>query len=132
MVGAQPGTSCKSVFKQPKTLPDPYQYILSLMSFIINNLDIFQTNSSIHNINMRNKHHHLHRPNANHFVFQKSTFYAGIIIFHNLPPSVTIIKNEKSQFTAGLRQYLHTHCCCCVDELLCVQVICNTVFVKLL
>jgi hypothetical protein len=108
MVGAQPRTSCKRVFKQPETLPNQFQYILSLISFIINNLDIFQTNLSTHNINMRNKHHHLHRPNANHFVFQKRTFYVGIKIFNNLPPSVTIIKNGKA-LKAALTKYLHKH-----------------------
>jgi len=48
MVGAQPRTSCRSLFKQPEILSDPCQYILSLMSFIVNNLAIFQINSSIH------------------------------------------------------------------------------------
>jgi hypothetical protein len=36
MAGAQPRPSC-SVIKQPEILPVPCQYILSLMSFIINN-----------------------------------------------------------------------------------------------
>jgi hypothetical protein len=29
--------------------------------------------------------------------FQKSIFYAGIKIFNNLPPSVTILKNDKAK-----------------------------------
>jgi len=76
--GAHTRTSCRSLFKQLDILPVPSQYILSLMSFIVNNQEIFK-NSSIHNINTRNKHH-LHRPNANP-CFQKSTFYVGINIF---------------------------------------------------
>ena len=67
---AQPRTSCRSLFKQLETLPVLCQYILLLMSFIINNQEIFQTDSSMYNINTRNKHHH-HRPNANLPFFKK-------------------------------------------------------------
>jgi hypothetical protein len=41
--------------------------------------------------------------------FQKNTFYAGIKIFNSLPPSVTILKNDKAKFKAALRKYLNTH-----------------------
>ena len=61
MADAQPKTSCRSLFKQLEILPVPCQYILALMSLIINNQEIFQTNSSIHNINTVNKYHHHHR-----------------------------------------------------------------------
>jgi len=37
--------------------------------------------------------------------FQKSTFYAGIKIFNSLPPSVTILKNDKAKFKAAFRKY---------------------------
>ena len=65
-VVAQPRTSCRSLFKLLEILPIPCQYILSLINFIINNQENFQTNSFIGlwNINTRNKHH-LHRPDAN-------------------------------------------------------------------
>jgi IS1 family transposase len=77
MAGAQPRTSCRSLIKHVEILPVPCWYILSLVSFIINNQEIFQTNSSIHNSNTRNKYH-LHRPSANLPCFQKSAFYTGI------------------------------------------------------
>jgi len=38
------------------------------MSFNISNQEILQTNSFVHNINTRNKHHHC-RPNANLYCF---------------------------------------------------------------
>jgi len=41
--GAQPRTSCRSLFQQLEILLVSYQYILSLKSFIINNQKIFQT-----------------------------------------------------------------------------------------
>jgi len=114
MAGAQPRTSYVSLFKQLEILPVPCQYILSLMSFSINKHEIFKTNSSKHNINTRNKHH-LHRLNAKLSCFQRSAFFAGIKIFNSLPPSVTILKNDKTKFKAALRKYLHTHSTHSVD-----------------
>ena len=70
LAGAQHRTSCRRMFKQLEILSVPCQYIRSLMHFITNNKENFQTNSSIHNINIRNKHH-LRRPNANLSCFQK-------------------------------------------------------------
>jgi hypothetical protein len=103
MATAQPRTSYRSLFKQVEISPVPYPYILLLVNFIINNQEIFQTNSSIHNINTRNKHN-LHRPNANLSCFYKSTFHDGIQIFNSLPPSLTVLKNEKPKFQAVLRK----------------------------
>ena len=111
----QPRTSCRSLFKQLEILPVSCQYIRSLMKFIINNQAIFQTNSAIHNINLRNKHQ-LHRTNANLSCFQKSIFATGTKIFNTLPPSVTILKNDRAKFKASLRKYLHTHCFYSINE----------------
>ena len=73
--GVQPRSPCthRSPFEQLEILPVPFQYTLSFLNLIINNQNIFQTNSSIHNINSRNNHF-FHRPNANLLCFQISTF----------------------------------------------------------
>jgi hypothetical protein len=47
-VGAQPRTPCISLFKKLEIIPIPCQYVFSLMNFILNNQEQFQTNSSIH------------------------------------------------------------------------------------
>jgi hypothetical protein len=94
LAGAQPRSCCRSIFQQVEFLPLPCQYILSLMTVIINLQEIFQTNSSINNINTRVKHN-LHRPNVKLPCFQRSTFYVGIKIFNCLPTSVTILKERK-------------------------------------
>jgi len=70
MVGAQHRTARRSLFKQLMIPPVLCQYILTLMNFIITDQENFQTNSSMHNINTRNKHH-LHSPNANPSCLQK-------------------------------------------------------------
>jgi hypothetical protein len=99
----------RSLIKQVDGLTVPWQYTLSLMVFIINNQGIFQTNSTTHNSNTRNKQH-LHRSKAKPSPFQtKSTFYAAINPFNNWSPSVTILKNGKEIFRAAFRKYLTTH-----------------------
>jgi hypothetical protein len=115
MTGAQPRTSCRSLFKQSEVLSVPCHYIFSLTNFIVSNKESFQTNSSVHNINTRNKHN-LTRPNANLSCFQKRTFYAGIKIFNNLPRSLTILNNQRGKFKLVLRKYLNTHSFYSVDD----------------
>jgi hypothetical protein len=48
MVGAQPRTPCRSLFKKLQILPIICQYIFLLINFILNNQEHFQTNTSIH------------------------------------------------------------------------------------
>ena len=84
MMGAPPRTSCRKLFKKLEILTVPSQYIYSLISFLIVNLDKFLTNSSVHSINKRNRHH-LQRPIANLSCFQKGTSHFRIRIFNNLP-----------------------------------------------
>ena len=86
----------------------PCQYTLSLMRFTINNQEIFQTVSYIHNINTRNKHH-FRRPNANLSCFKKKYIPCWHKNFNSLQSSVTILKSDTAKFKAPLRKYLHTH-----------------------
>jgi hypothetical protein len=91
----------------------PSQYIYSLMSFFIANQEKFQTNSSVHSINTRNKHH-LRRPVANLSCFQKGVSYSGIRIFNSLPRSVTNLKNEK--FKVAPQKFLNALSFYSVDD----------------
>jgi hypothetical protein len=48
-----------------------------------------------------------------YLVLKKRAFYVGIKIFNRLPPSVTILKNDKAKFKAALRiTYMHTPLFC--------------------
>jgi len=129
MAGARPRICCRSLFKQPEILPVLCQYMHSLMNFIIKNHEIFQTNSSVHNITTWNKHH-FHRSNANPSCYQKKYILRCIKMFDCLPSCITIFKNGKAKFKAALKKYLHIHSFYSVDEFLCVKMIYNTVFVK--
>jgi hypothetical protein len=103
MVGVKHQNPCKDLFKRLQILPLPCEYIFSLINFIINTQERFQTNSAVHSVNTRNKHH-LHRPIANLSCFQKSTYYVGIKIFNNLPSSLESLMNEKAQFKVALKR----------------------------
>jgi hypothetical protein len=94
--------------------------MFSLMNFTVNDEEYFRTNSPVHGINTRNKHH-LHKQNANLSCFQKSAFSAGIRIFNSLPHILTSLKNEKAQFKLALRRHLTTHCFCFLDQFLYVK-----------
>ena len=104
-------------------------YIHLLMSFLMGNQDKFLTNSSVHSINTRNKHHP-HRPIANLSCFQKGTSHSGIRIFNNLPQSITSLRNEKTQFKVALKffyvrtvwmNFLHVQMICITDPRDCVN-----------
>jgi hypothetical protein len=117
LADAQPRTSCRSLFKKLQILPIPCQYIQSILNFVVNNQETFQTNLEIYNINTRNKHH-LHRPNANLSCFQKSAYYAGIRIFTRLPLCLSVLMNDKAKFKKAVQKYLNTHFFYSVDEFL--------------
>ena len=81
LFGAWPRTSCRSLFKKLQIFISSMPIFL-LMNFIVINQENIQTNLSVHDINTGSKHH-LPRPDANIFCFKKSTFSAGIRIFHS-------------------------------------------------
>jgi len=64
MPGAEPRASSRGLFKRLKILPVPCQYILSLMLFIIDNPNNFQTVSEVHGPHTRSRNQ-LFIPNTN-------------------------------------------------------------------
>ena len=94
------------------------------MNVIVSNQENFQTYSSIHNINTRNKH--LHRPNAKLLL---STLYVlyDIRNLDTLLHSLTVLKNKKAKYKLSLRRYLNICSFYSSDEFLCVNMIHKTV-----
>jgi hypothetical protein len=60
-------------------LPLPCEYIFTLMNFVVNNQEHFQTNLAIHIVNTRNRDH-LHRPTANLFMFSKKWILCWVLV----------------------------------------------------
>jgi hypothetical protein len=117
IAGIKCRSSCRNLFMRLKILPLPCEYIFTLMNFVVNNQEHFETNSGIHSVITKNRDH-LHRPNANLSCFQKSACYAGIEIFNTLPSNLRSLTNKKAQFKVALKRYLNTHSFYCVEEFL--------------
>jgi hypothetical protein len=117
MVGVGPRRTCRGLFRKLNILPIPCVYIFVLMMFVINNLEKFQTNPSIHGINTRNSAQ-LQRPITNLSSYQRGVYYSGIKLFSSLPINIINLKNDKKQFRIALRSYLQTHSFYSVEELI--------------
>jgi hypothetical protein len=82
MAGAKRRASCKELFKKFNILPLASEFSLSLLSFVVDNMEKFQTNSDIHSISTRYRYN-LHVSNSNLSKYQKGVYYSGIKIFNN-------------------------------------------------
>lgn len=99
--------SCRGIFRK-------HICVCALIIFVVNNLESFQSNSSIHGINTRKKTH-LHGPVVNLSCFQKDVSYSCIKILN--PTTILELKNDKLHFKvlcvcvrarALIRPYLNT------------------------
>jgi hypothetical protein len=117
MMGVGPTHSCRELFKQLSILPIPCVYIFSLMMFMVNNLDNFQPNNSMHGVNTRNKEC-LHKPFTHLSSFQKGVYYSGVKLFNSLPKNVVDKKHDKKLFKIVLCSYLLNYSFYSVNELL--------------
>jgi hypothetical protein len=61
MSGTKRRASCRELFKKFNILPLASEYLLSLSSFVVDNIEKFQTNLDIHNISTRYRYN-LHVP----------------------------------------------------------------------
>jgi hypothetical protein len=114
-MGVGPAYSCRGLFKQLGILPIPSVYLYSLMMFVVNNLDKFQLNNSIHGVNTRNKEH-LQRLVTHLSVYQGGVYYMGVRLFNRLPINIFTMKHDKNLFRHALHSYLLEHCFYSVNE----------------
>jgi hypothetical protein len=75
MASVKRRVSYRELFKKLNILPLVSEFLLSLLSFIVENMEKFQTD--IYNINTRHTHD-LHQPSANLTNYQKGVYYVGI------------------------------------------------------
>jgi hypothetical protein len=97
--------SCRQFFKNPKPLTLKSQYICSLLLFVAENRDLYESNSEIHNINTRFSSD-LQTATANLTNFQKYFFYFGIKVFNHLPTSIKKTSHDIKQFRSVLKSFL--------------------------
>jgi hypothetical protein len=87
MAGTKRRASCTELFKKFNIFQLASDFLFSLSSFVVDNLETFQTNSDVHNISIRYTYN-LHVPNTNLSNYQKGVYYSGIKLFNNLPPTI--------------------------------------------
>jgi hypothetical protein len=87
MAGVKSRVSCRKLFQKLNILPLASEFILCLLSFVVENLDKFKRNTDVHNLNTRRKHD-LYMPNTDLTKYQKGAYYTGIKLFSNLPPTI--------------------------------------------
>jgi len=97
MYGAEPRASCKGLFRKLEIIPVPCQYILSVMLFVVDNPNNFQTGLEIHGLHTRSKNQ-LFIPIANLTSVQKGINYPDIKIYNCLPSNILNLTNDKKQF----------------------------------
>jgi hypothetical protein len=115
MAGAKRRASCRKLFKKFSILPLASEFLFSLLSFVVDNREKFQTNSHIHSISTRYRHN-LHAPNTNLNKYQNGVYYSGIKLFNNLPPYIKNLNHNVKIFKPVLKEYLLTHSSCSVEE----------------
>jgi hypothetical protein len=97
--------SCWDLFEKLNILPLQFQYLLTLLMFVVKNKELFKMNSDVHNFSTRSNHD-LHLPMANLTVFQNGVWYSGIKVYDHLPANIKQLSNNKSQFKMGLKRFI--------------------------
>jgi hypothetical protein len=91
------GDSCRNLFKKLDILPLSCEYILSLMLFVIDNLNKFCSGLEVHGLNIRSRNQ-LYLPISNLSVFQNGTMCTGIRLFNRLPMTIQNLRKDRISF----------------------------------
>jgi hypothetical protein len=105
MLGLGHRSSCRDAFKKLNIHIVPSLYIYAMMMIVIGNPDIYQTNNSLHGINMSQKNK-LHIPSVKLSSTEKGVLYSPIKIFNKLPSNIVEPQNNTNRFQPALRKYL--------------------------
>jgi hypothetical protein len=70
--------SCGELSKKFNFIPLVHEFMLSLPSLVVDNIEKFQTNSDIHSKSTR---YNLYVPKSNFSEYQKGVYYNGIKLF---------------------------------------------------
>jgi hypothetical protein len=113
MSGTKRRASCGKLFQKFNVLPLASKFLFSL--FIVENMDIFQTNSGIHSISTRYRYD-LYVLNTNLNKYQKGVYYTGSKLFNNVPLPIKSLNHDAKMFKSALKEYLLSHSFCSAEE----------------
>jgi hypothetical protein len=107
--------SCCELFKRLNILLLYSQYILSLLLFVVKNIDQFTMNSEVHAVNIRHRSD-LQPPSMNMTKYQKGVYYSGIKIFSHLPQNIKNLSWNVKKFKLAVKRFLLMGSFCSLDE----------------
>ena len=84
-------------------------YIYALMLFAVKDINIYQTNCSVHGMNTRQQNK-LFIPSVRLSSIQRGVYYSSVNIFDQLPQNIFKYCNNISAFKTLLRDYLVNKC----------------------
>jgi hypothetical protein len=117
MMGMKRRESSRPVFTKLNILTLASQYILSLMIFMINNLEYFTFNYSIYRRSTR-QGRNLHVLQSHLTMRQKGVHCMSIKFFNSLPDYITDLIQDKKQFVKEIKDVLIHNPSYTVDEFL--------------
>ena len=100
-----PRSSCREGLKKLDILTVPCLYIYALMLSAVKNLNIYQTNSSVHGMNTRQKNK-LHVPLLRLSSLQRGVCYSSVKIFNQLQQNIFKYCNKIHTFKTLLETTL--------------------------
>jgi hypothetical protein len=105
MMGINHRNSCRPAFKQLNILTLASQYILSLMTFVKNNLELFTFNCTVHNKLTRNRGS-LHVLQSHLSIRQKGIHCMSVKICNSLPKFLVDLLEDETMFVKRLKEIL--------------------------
>ena len=93
------------MFKKLNILPLHSQYILSLLFFVVKNIEKFISNSKVHSSNIRHRSD-LYAPSIKLTKYQKAVYYSEIKIFNHLPQNIKSMSWDVKKFKLVLKRFL--------------------------
>ena len=105
MMNVDNRVSCQKLFKKLNILPLHSQYILSLLLFVVKNINEFKYNFDVHSINTRHRAD-LFPPTTTLSKYHKGVYYSGIKLFNHLPQHIKRLSYNIKKFKAALKKFL--------------------------
>jgi hypothetical protein len=96
------GSPCRKGLKKLDILTVPCLYICALMVFAVKILNIYQTNTSVHDMNTRQKNK-LHIPSVKPSSIQRCVCHSSVNIFNQLTQNIFKFHNNIHIFKTLLR-----------------------------
>jgi hypothetical protein len=80
--------------------------MFSLLTFVVQNKNLFLTNIENHNLENRKKNN-LYLPQTNLTIYQKGAYYSGINFFNNLPLGIKNVAGNKKKLNFSEKSFTH-------------------------